>query len=95
MTFARKVSLIGIALMSIGCAFYLTQLRFDFDIENLFPKHDEDLAFYQNHLMQFQSDKSFLIVGIESEQGVFQGDFLQKIDQLRKRGMPNVIWKMS
>ena len=51
MTFARKVSLIGIALMSIGCAFYLTQLRFDFDIENLFPKHDEDLAFYQNHLM--------------------------------------------
>ncbi|MEO0471709.1 MAG: efflux RND transporter permease subunit [Bacteroidota bacterium] len=82
MTFFRKLSLIGIALMSLGSAFFLTQLRFDFDIDNLFPKHDEDLAFYQDHLTQFQSDKSFLIIGVKSDSGVFKGDFLPRIDAL-------------
>lgn len=82
MIFSRKFVLLFIALFSGLNIYWLTTLRFDFDIENLFPKHDEDLAFFQTHLTQFQSDKQYLIIGIEAPQGIFNEDFLQRFHAL-------------
>ncbi|MEM7369775.1 MAG: MMPL family transporter [Bacteroidota bacterium] len=82
MVFSRKLILLFIALFTGINLVWLTSLRFDFDIENLFPKQDEDLVFFQSHLQQFQSDKQYLIVGIEAEHGIFNQGFLQQFAAL-------------
>ncbi|MCB0851451.1 MAG: MMPL family transporter, partial [Bacteroidetes bacterium] len=58
----------------------LTQLKFDFDVENLFPRHDKDLRFYQEHIDDFKSDKTYMIIGIEANGGVFNPNFLARLD---------------
>ena len=78
----RKPLLIVVGVFTCVNLYWLTGLRFDFDIENLFPKHDADLAFYQEHLSQFQSDKQYLIIGIEADSGIFHVDFLSRLHGL-------------
>lgn len=62
--------------------FGLKELSFDFEIEQLFPKNDPDLDFYQNHVEPFQSEGNYVLVAIESEYGIFNQKFLQKLDSL-------------
>ena len=50
----------------------LFSLRFDFEIEQLFPKNDPDLEFYQEKILNYQSDKSYLLIAVESEKGVLK-----------------------
>ncbi|MEM8891595.1 MAG: MMPL family transporter, partial [Bacteroidota bacterium] len=61
----------------------LFSLRFDFEIEQLFPKNDPDLEFYQEKILNYQSDKSYLLIAVESTEGVFNPDFLGQIEALR------------
>lgn len=61
----------------------LFSLRFDFEIEQLFPKNDPDLQFYQEKILAYQPDKSYLLIAVESQDGVFNPDFLRKIEYLR------------
>src|SRR5689334_9966230 len=61
-------------------------LKFEFNIEKLFPRDDEDLAFFQQFQQQFQSqqDDEFILIGLRNTQGIFKQDFLTKTDSLTK-----------
>lgn len=87
MYFALKYRNLILGLIFVFTAingYFLTQLKFDFDIEQLFPIHDTDLDFYQTYTSQFRYDKSFLIVGIECDSGIFNASFLPQVDRLTK-----------
>jgi predicted RND superfamily exporter protein len=43
---------------------------------------DQDLDFYLEYRQQFENDNDFLLLGFENKQGVFQENFLLKIDSL-------------
>lgn len=64
----------------------LRSLKFEFNIENLFPQDDEDLTFFQQFQEQFQSqqDDEFILIGLKSKQGIFNHDFLYKADSLTR-----------
>lgn len=55
-----------------------SDLKPDFEFENLFPSNDPDIAFYEKHLEQFGYDNDFMMVIIESEP-LFDSTFLNKI----------------
>ena len=62
----------------------LRSLKFEFNIEKLFPKGDPDLALFQEFREQFQSqiDDEFIFIGLKNDKGIFQQDFLTKVDSL-------------
>ena len=73
----------------------LSHLKFEFNIEKLFPVRDPDLAFFQEFQHQFHSDidDEFIFIGLKNEQGIFSQDFLKKTDSLTRyiTGLENII----
>jgi uncharacterized protein len=73
-------------LLTIFSFIPLRSLRFEFNIEKLFPRDEEDLAFFQQFQEQFQSqqDDEFILIGLKNNAGIFKQDFLVKTDSLTK-----------
>ena len=72
--------IIGIILIfTLANGFFLSQLQIDFQIEQLFPKGDDDLLFYQNQLKSFHSDEEYLLIGIENISSIYNHSFLSKL----------------
>ena len=79
-----KLFFLGVILVTLGFAYFIKDLKFDYDFEKFFPLNDEETAFYFNHRKQFQSDNDFLLIAIERKQGVFDLDFLKKVEACKK-----------
>lgn len=64
----------------------LKHLRFQLDLNRFFPSGDPEVSFYNEFRNQFHSDvdDETLIVGLENERGIFQKDFLEKVDSLTR-----------
>ncbi len=64
----------------------LSHLKFDIAIDNFFPAKDPDVSFYQRFRESFQSDidDDIFLIGLENSKGIFQTEFLGKIDSLTK-----------
>ena len=77
-----KLSILIVLIITVFLAFQIPNLEFDYELENFFPLDDPDLAFYQGFSEKFGQDNDFLLLGIESEHGIFNSDFLNKIDTL-------------
>lgn len=60
----------------------LPQLQFDYNFERFFPIGDEDTDFFLQHRKQFTTDNDFVFIAIENKVGVFEQDFLQRVDSL-------------
>lgn len=73
-----------IILLSVLCLIPLRGLRFDFNIEKLFPADDPELSFFQDFQKQFNSqiDDEFIFIGLKNDKGLFDQDFLTKTDSL-------------
>ncbi|MBL0098946.1 MAG: hypothetical protein IPP49_01945 [Saprospiraceae bacterium] len=69
-------------LFAIISGYYTTQLKFGFSFEQFFPKGDPDLEFYKNFAKDFESDDSFLLIGIENKPTVFDSSFLSRFHEL-------------
>jgi predicted RND superfamily exporter protein len=73
----------------------LRSLRFDFNIEKLFPAGDPELTYFQKFQQQFNSqiDDEFIFIGLKNNTGIFRPDFLQKTDSLTRyiAGLNNII----
>lgn len=82
---SRRVIFILLLLTLFGFI-PLRTLRFEFNIEKLFPKDDEDLAFFQQFQQQFQSQKDdeFILIGLRNNTGIFKQVFLTRSDSLTK-----------
>lgn len=63
-------------------AYFATQLQFNYDIEQLFPKNDPALQFHREIEEKFAFHQDYLILGTTSQSGIFEGDFLVRLDRL-------------
>ncbi len=66
-------------VMFILCLYSIPSLRFSFDLEQLFPQGDEELAFYEEFSKDFKKDDSYLLVIPFADSTVFDRDYLTKI----------------
>lgn len=81
----RRISrfiLVGLTVLLGFLGYRSAQLKFDYDFEKFFPKANDKLVFYQEFRETFENDNDFVLVGIHNDAGIFNRDFLEKVDQL-------------
>jgi predicted RND superfamily exporter protein len=90
-----RIGIFVILLLTILCFIPLRSLKFEFNIEKLFPAGDPELAFFQEFQQQFHSeiDDEFIFIGLKNKRGIFNQDFLVKTDSLSRfiSRMDNII----
>ena len=79
---SARIILLLVGVLSVAAAFSLRNLSFNYDFERLFPEFDEDVDFFKDFREQFEHTNDYLFIGIESDDGIFDHAFLEKIDQL-------------
>lgn len=84
-----KVALFLVFFFSLGCIYYTTQIRLDYNFQNFFPVGDPDLEFYTAFSGHFENDNDYLLVGLPTEKGIFDQGYLTKVDSLI-RWLPTV-----
>lgn len=89
----RILSITIFLLLAVLSAVQVFNLKFSFDFEQFFPEGDEDLAYFQEFIKEFESDDNFLLVAIRRSEGVFEQDFLKKFHDLtiKSRNLPHVV----
>lgn len=81
----KKISIAAIAFIvavSALAAYSLLFVRFDYNFEHFLPKNDEDTEFFLDFRKTFETDNDFVLVGLRNKGGVFNHDFLLKVDSL-------------
>lgn len=90
-----RLAIFTVLLITALCFIPLRSLKFEFNIEKLFPSGDPDLALFQQFQQQFQSqiDDEFIFIGLQNKDGIFQKDFLTKVDTLTHyiTGLPHIV----
>lgn len=64
--------------------FSTVNAKFDFNFEDFFPKNDPDLDFFLDFIADFESDDNFFLIALENKEGIFEQDYLVKVDSLTK-----------
>jgi uncharacterized protein len=77
-----KIALSIIGIFTLICLYFVTTLRFDYDFEKMFPLGDPDLEYFYEFREKFGNDNDYLLLGIKNEQGIFNKDFLNRLDSL-------------
>jgi hypothetical protein len=93
-----RITLVMIALLSGGFGLLITQrLQLDYDFENFFPQDDPETRYFKEFREQFGTDNDFVLVGVESENGIFRKDFLAEVNRLADSlaAMQNVVQVIS
>ena len=72
-----------IGLMTFS-AIGLTRLHFAFSFEAFLPPDDPDLAFHQDFNAQFSKGEGSVSLALVRSEGVFDYDFLTKVDSFQK-----------
>ncbi|TNE55953.1 MAG: hypothetical protein EP338_01855 [Bacteroidetes bacterium] len=80
-----RFAFLAIIVFTTALAFFIKDLQFDYDFEKFFPADDEETTFYFKHRETFQSDNDFLLIAIENKEGIFQKEFLDRVESLRKK----------
>lgn len=78
-----KLILFVVAIITLGAAYQITTLRFDYEFENFFPTDDPDLDFYYEFRDKFETDVDFVLIALYNEKGIFQEDFLSQAREMR------------
>ncbi|RIJ41620.1 efflux RND transporter permease subunit [Pontibacter oryzae] len=82
----RKLSylvLLLVAILSAVSIYFASQLRFDYNFDNFFPKGDPDLAYYFDYREKFGNDNDYILIGLDNQgKSIFQKNFLTKVDSL-------------
>jgi uncharacterized protein len=79
---SAKVVLAAYLIITILAIIPLLNIRFDYDFEKFFPKNDSSFQYYQNFLKKFGKDNNVLLLALENESGIFDKDFLLKVNTL-------------
>lgn len=93
----RKGIFFLFALLSVISIYFLFQLKFTFDFEQFFPEGDNDLAFFQDFVKDFETDDNFLLIAIHRKEGIFDSTFLNKFHDfsIQARNLPHVTQSRS
>jgi len=84
--------LAGLTLVLLFLGYSSSKLEFDYDFEKFFPQEDNDLAFYEDYREKFENDNDFILLGFANEGGVFEQEFLEKIESftVKLRTLPHL-----
>lgn len=75
--------LLLVAILSAVSIYFASQLRFDYNFDNFFPKGDPDLAYYFDYREKFGNDNDYILIGLDNQgKSIFQKNFLTKVDSL-------------
>ena len=91
----RKYSryvLAGLTVVLLFLGYSSSKLEFDYDFEKFFPQEDNDLQFYEDYRERFENDNDFILLGFANKEGVFDQQFLKKIQGFtdKVRGLPHL-----
>lgn len=81
----KRIAIIGlfaILCITVWLGTYVPSVGFDYDFEKFFPIDDEETSYFFAHREKFESDNDFLLIAIQNKKGIFQKDFLKKVDDL-------------
>lgn len=87
-----RALLLFIAFVTALSIYLCRDVKFDYNFESFFPRGDHDLEFYLKYRNQFEHDNEFLLIGIENSKGIFDRDFLTRVDSLADtlKGLPHI-----
>lgn len=77
-----KATLWLLGLITILFIYLASQLGFNYNFENFFPQDDPETEFYNDFRYHFQSDNDWVVVALVNEDGIFEKEFLQRVDSL-------------
>jgi predicted RND superfamily exporter protein len=84
LTKASRNFLILLAVFSLAAVFSLRHISFDYDFERFFPVDDPELEYYLDFREKFGTDNDLTLIAFENEAGVFEEEFLLKVEALCK-----------
>jgi predicted RND superfamily exporter protein len=77
------IIILSITLLVTGWLGYRASLSgFDYEFEKFFPQGDNETQYFEEFRKSFENDYDYLLIAIENNQGVFEPQFLQKVDSL-------------
>jgi predicted RND superfamily exporter protein len=79
-----KLVLGGLLALTLFFVYQATRVGLDYDFEKFYPTSDPETEFFLEYRQKFQSDNDFLLLAIQRDKGVFDKDFLIKIDKFTK-----------
>ena len=76
------LTLLVLGLLTGLSAFFVAQLRFNYNFNDFYPAGDPDLDYYQGYTQRFGNDNDYLLLGVEAPAGrtVFDPAFLAQVD---------------
>ncbi len=77
----KKIIVFVFLCLGMLSAVSLSNLKFSFDFSHFFPEGDEDLVFYEQFIKEFGTDDNFLLIAVESNNSVFEKEFLNNFHQ--------------
>ncbi|MCH8330770.1 MAG: MMPL family transporter [Bacteroidetes bacterium] len=80
-----RLLIAAITIATIWAASVAKEIEFNYDIEAFFSNSDPSLEYYHDFRATFENDNDFVLVGVTSEDGVLNHQFLSKIDSVTKR----------
>ena len=82
----RKLAYVVIFTLAALSLFFSYQiysnLAADYDFEKFFPKNDPETDFFLEYRDKFTTDNDFVLIGIANYSGIFDRDFLKRVDEL-------------
>lgn len=79
---AAIFTLLVVTLITGLFLYALTDIKFDYDFEKFFPESDPDTKYFNEYRKDFETDNDFVLVGIVNEKGIYDREFLIKVDSL-------------
>ena len=76
-----KLVLGGLLVLTLFFVYQASRVELDYDFEKFYPTSDPETEFFLEYRQKFQSDNDFLLLAIQRDKGVFDKDFLKKIDK--------------
>ena len=64
-----RISWLSIAFIALGTMtsiYLISQLKFDYDFEDFFPKNDPETEYFLEFRKSFETDNDFFIVALEN-----------------------------
>ena len=81
----KRIAIFGLfalLCLTVWLGTFVPSVGFDYDFEKFFPIDDEETNYFFAHREKFESDNDFLLIAIQNKDGIFQRDFLKKVDDL-------------
>ncbi len=79
-----KIILVIVLIITAVQLYRFQDIRFDYDLAKFFPINSEETNFFLDYSDKYSWDDDFVLIGLYNEAGIFQQDFLQKIDRFSK-----------